>query len=134
MLRKIFAVVGGIVVMNLIIFLIESIEHLMYPLPKGMDYKDKEAFAKYVESLPITAMLIIVFGYAFGAFAAGFVSTRIAKDGKKIYALICGIFLLAAIIFNFMMIPTPIWMWVLGVLTPLLVFAGHKVALKNIKI
>lgn len=131
MLRKIFAVIGGMIVGNLIIFLMEAINHYHYPLPKGVTYENKEAFSKYVESLPTDAMLMIIAGYVIGAFAAGFVSTKIAKDGKPYYAIICGALLLTAIIWNFTMLPTPTWMWISGILAPFIVFAGYKVALNK---
>lgn len=134
MLRKIFAVVGGIVVMNLIIFSVEAFDHLLYPMPKGITYENTEAFRKYVEGLPMEAKMIVLFGYALAAFAAGFVSTRIAKDRKPYYAIFCGAVLLSLIILNFSMLPTPVWMWVFGLLAPFLAFSGYKVALKNIKI
>ncbi|PQA97516.1 hypothetical protein SAMN05421796_102199 [Chryseobacterium piscicola] len=134
MIRKIFAVVGGMIVGNLIIFLIESISHLLYPLPENVTYENLEAFSKYVQSLPIAAKLIIIAAYAIAAFAAGFVSTKIPKDGKQYYAIICGAILLTAIIWNFSMLPTPIWMWTLGMVAPFLVLGGYKAALNKNKI
>ena len=93
-----------------------------------------EAFSKYVQSLPIAAKLIIIAAYAIAAFAAGFVSKKNAKDGKQYYAIICGAILLTAIIWNFSMLPTPIWMWTLGMVAPFLVLGGYKAALNKNKI
>ncbi|WP_262152472.1 hypothetical protein [Chryseobacterium foetidum] len=129
MLRKIFAVIGGIVVANLIIFLVEAIDHLLYPMPKGVTYENVEAFREYVQNLPMEAKMIVIFGYAFAAFSAGFVSTRIAKDRRPYYAIFCGAVLLSLIILNFSMLPTPIWMWIFGLAAPFLVFPGYKMAL-----
>jgi len=129
MLRKIFAVIGGIVVANLIVFLVEAVDHMIYPMPKGVTYENVEAFRKYVHELPAEAKLIVIFGYALAAFAAGFVATRIAKDRKPYYAIICGTILLVVIILNFSMLPTATWMWICGISAPLLAIAGYKMAL-----
>ncbi|KQS92120.1 hypothetical protein [Chryseobacterium sp. Leaf394] len=129
MLRKIFAVIGGIVVANLIIFLVEAVDHMIYPMPDGVTYEKVEAFRKYVQELPVEAKVIVIFGYAFAAFSAGFVSTRIAKDRKPYCAIFCGAVLLSVIILNFTMLPTPTWMWICGLAAPFLVFPGYKMAL-----
>ena len=131
MLKKILAVVGGIVTANVIIIFNEIINHRLYPLPPGVSYEtNKEAFFKYIETVPVEAKLMIIFGYAVAAFAGGFVATKIKNDGNRYYALIVGGFLLAATILNFMMmpIPTPIWIWVLGIAAPFLAIVGFKLA------
>lgn len=131
MLKKILAVVGGIVTANVIIIFNEIINHRLYPLPPGVSYEtNKEAFYKYIETVPVEAKLMIIFGYAVAAFAGGFVATKIKNDGNRYYALIVGGFLLAATILNFMMMPihTPIWIWVLGIAAPFLAIVGFKLA------
>lgn len=131
MLKKILAVVGGIVTANVIIIFNEIINHRLYPLPPGVSYEtNKEAFFKYIETVPVEAKLMIIFGYAVAAFAGGFVATKIKNDGNRYYALIVGGFLLAATILNFMMMPihTPIWIWVLGIAAPFLAIVGFKLA------
>lgn len=129
-LKRILAVVAGIVTANVIIIINEMINHKLYPLPPGVSYEtNKEAFFKYVETVPIEAKLMIIFGYAIAAFAGGFVATKIKNDGNRYYALIVGGFLLAATILNFMMMPhTPVWIWVLGVIVPFLAIVGFKLA------
>ena len=131
MLKKILAVVGGIVTANVIIIFNEIINHRLYPLPPGVSYEtNKEAFFKYIETVPVEAKLMIIFGYAVAAFAGGIVATKIKNDGNRYYALIVGGFLLAATILNFMMMPihTPIWIWVLGIAAPFLAIVGFKLA------
>ena len=131
MLKRILAVVGGIVTANVIIIINEIINHRLYPLPSGVSYEtNKEAFFKYIETVPVEAKLMIIFGYAIAAFAGGFVATKIKNDGNRYYALIVGGFLLAATILNFMMMPihTPIWIWVLGIAAPFLAIVGFKLA------
>ncbi|RNA62066.1 hypothetical protein D1631_09035 [Chryseobacterium nematophagum] len=131
MIRKILAVVGGIMAASVCIWMMESIGHALYPLSKDTA-NDVDAFKKYVETLPFMALLLVILGYALGAFVAGFISTKIAKDGKNVYAIICGIFFLLATIYNMVVLPTPIWFWMLGVAVWGLVLVGHKLALNKI--
>lgn len=73
----------------------------------------------------------VIISYAAGAFTGGFVSTKIANDGKKIYALIIGVLFLFTSIYMMVTIPSPIWFWILGIAVWSLVLVGWKLALKK---
>lgn len=90
-----------------------------------------EGFKSYVESLPFLGKFMVIVGYAVGAVVTGFVSTKIAKNGKLTAAAICGIIFMIFTIYNMTVLPTPVWFWVLGIVVWGLVFLGGKLALNK---
>ena len=128
MLRKILAVVAGIIATSVAVGLVQQLGHYLYPLPTGTDPNDAEAIKKYVETAPFMAIFFVIISYAVGALVGGFVSTSIANDGKKIYALIIGVLFLFTSIYMMITIPSPIWFWILGIASWGLVFVGYKLA------
>ncbi len=133
MLRRILSVVGGIISGSLAVMLVETLGHYLYPYPAGMKSDDMEAMKEYIPNAPFMALFFVIIAYAVAALVAGFVSTKIANDGKNRYALICGVVFIVITIINLAMLPTPIWFWVLGIAVWALVLVGYKLALNNKK-
>lgn len=127
-MRKFIAVMAGLIAGGIAVWLVQMLGHKLYPEPLGMDSNDMNQLAEYVKNAPFMALFFVVLSYAAGALAAGFVSTKVANDGRKIYAIILGVIFLAQSIFMMASLPTPIWFWILGVLSWLLVLAGWKLA------
>lgn len=125
------AVVAGIITGSVCIWAVETLNHLMYPYPEGMKANDMDSFKNYVENLPFLGKFIVILGYALGALVAGFVATKVSKNGKYTAAVICGIVFLCFTIYNMSVLPTPFWFWILGILVWSLVLAGAKLALNK---
>lgn len=132
MIRKILAVLGGLVSGGIVISLVEMVARMLHPLPAGIKMDDMAALAEHASKAPLSAQIVVLIGYALGAITAGYISTLIAKDGNKIYAVICAALFFIATIINLSMIVTPVWFWVIALLlwTPLALF-GHKLALRT---
>lgn len=131
MLKKILAVVAGIIVGSICVWAVETLNHMLYPYPEGMKPGDMEGFKNYIETLPFLGKFMVIIGYALGALVSGFIATKISKDGKPTAALICGIIFLVFTIYNMTVLPTPIWFWILGILVWTLVLAGYRLALNK---
>lgn len=131
MLRKILAVIGGYLLGSICIYLVQMLGHQIYPLPEGMDPYDADAFSKYVETAPFMAIFMVIIAYAIGMIVAGFASTKIAGDNKKMYAIICGIIYLVCTIINLVLIPSPIWFMVAAILVCSFVLIGYRLAVKK---
>lgn len=127
-LRKILAVLVAMIATGIVVGLVQQIGHKMYPLPAGANPENPEDIAKYVENAPFIAIFFVIISYAAGALTGGFVSTIIAPDRKKIYAIIIGIIFLLTSIYMMVTIPSPIWFWICGILVWLLVLVGWKLA------
>jgi hypothetical protein len=129
MLRIILGVIAGIIAGSVCVWGVETLNHILHPYPAGMKANDMEAFKSYIENLPFLGKFMVIVGYALGALVSGFISTKIARNGKPTAAIICGLIFLSFTIYNMMVLPTPIWFWVLGILVWGLVLAGYKLAL-----
>ncbi|QOW09638.1 hypothetical protein Q73A0000_04280 [Kaistella flava (ex Peng et al. 2021)] len=131
MIRKILALLVGIIATSVVVGLVQQLGHYLFPLPVGTDPNDPEAIKKYVETAPFMAIFFVIISYSVGAFTGGFVSTKIANNGKKIYAIIIGILFLMTSIYMMIIIPSPIWFWILGIAVWTLVLVGYKLALNK---
>lgn len=131
MFRKIAALLAGIVATSIAVGLVQQLDHYFYPLPAGTDPNDPDSFKNYVQTAPFFAVFFVIISYAAGALAGGFVSTKIANDCKKIYAVVIGILFLMISIYMMITIPSPIWFWILGIAVWSLVLVGWRLALKR---
>ena len=130
-MKNIFAVIAGLVVAVIVFSLFEFLSTLLSPLPTEIDLSDKVAMKEYITSLPISAMIIILAGYAFGSFLTGLVIGNISKSPFKKLPLIAGTILTIAAIINLFMIPGPIWFMIINILLYIpLTIAGNSVATK----
>ena len=128
MLRKILAVAAGIIATSIAVGLVQQLGHYLYPLPAGADPNNPEVIKEYVEKDPFMAVFFVILSYAAGALTGGFVATKIANDGKKIYAIIIGVLFLFVSIYMMITIPSPIWFWILGIAVWGLVLVGYRLA------
>jgi hypothetical protein len=118
MIRTILGILVGLVVAWLTISICEFASLFLHRPPPGLDLRDPQALAAHIAAAPLSAMLIVVVGWALGAFLGGWVAARIARH-RRVAALIIGALVLAGVIANSMMIPHPLWMTIAGLVLPL---------------
>ncbi|MBI3130820.1 MAG: hypothetical protein HYZ13_05640 [Acidobacteria bacterium] len=116
-LRRILGVILGFVVASAVMMLIEFTNgHLFYPelgrAAQGM--KDPAQIATLMARAPVGALLVVIAGWLLGAIAGGWATTRIARTDSGTPALSLGLLLTLAGIANNLMLPPPLWFWVLG--------------------
>lgn len=128
-MKKVLAVIAGVIAGGIVVYLIEFIGHTVYPLPADVDPTDMEQLAAYMPNMPLGALLFVVLGWIAGSFAGGFAARKVDKGPGNLHVLIVGgIFTIFGIV-NFIYIPHPIWMIVLGLVIPIpLALYGGKVA------
>lgn len=116
MIRKIFAVVLGVVTAVILIIAIETLSHAIYPTPDGMDVNNKEAVQAYVADAPVTALLLVMAAWLVAALAGGLLACFIARETPLVYAAIVGGLVLLGTIMNLISIPHPLWFSITSVL------------------
>lgn len=117
MLRNVLATVAAFVVGNLLIFAVQAIKGMIYPMPEGFDFNDAEAVKALVASMPIGAFLGIELSYIVGCAGAGAVVGKFAASRHMALAgVVGGLFTLAGFA-NMAMIPHPLWFAVLTTIT-----------------
>jgi hypothetical protein len=106
--RKVLAVIAGMVAGALAITLVEMGAHQLVP-PGPVDPRS------HVPLNPPTVpmMLTVIVGWAVGSFVAGFVATKIARAGYG-PAAVAGLILMGAGLTMVLMIPSPVWFWIVG--------------------
>jgi hypothetical protein len=127
--RSILAVVLGLMLGMVTIFAWEMAGHAIYPPTPGFDPHDPSAMHTIMAKMPTGAFMILVVGWFSGAAAGGWLAARLARHAPAVHALIVGAFFMAGAITIMLMIPHPLWVWVLGLLGFLpAAFAGAWIA------
>jgi len=66
--RSILAVVAGALLAFILIYLVEAIGHVVYPIPSDLDLNNPAAISSYVKTAPIGALLFVLAAWAVGTF------------------------------------------------------------------
>jgi hypothetical protein len=106
-LRRVRAVIAGMLAAFAPVASAEAIAHNIYPPPPGMNSQNMTQVKAYIATLPLSAMLVVLIGWLVATFVATWLAARIA--GTPIPAYIVGALLLCAGIANAFMIPQPVW-------------------------
>jgi hypothetical protein len=116
-LRRLVAVILGIIAGAIIVSLIEGLGRALWPAPKGFNYRDPEALRAFMRTMPIGASLSVVAAWVLGAFGGAWMAATISRSWRE--ALVVGFFILCMVVITLVQIPHPLWMSVLGVLLPM---------------
>ena len=136
--RRVLAVIGGIMVSSLLVFIIELPKHILYPPPEGVTTTDPS----YIASLPLPAFLILLAGYLIGTFGGGWVAAVIAGEHPALFAsIIAGVMLALTAVMLYWIEGHPMWfpyvallgIPIMGVLAGSLVPQRGKAATKEAK-
>jgi len=115
MLRSIGAVLAGMVTAALVVGLVESLSHSIYPPPVGLNPADKAAMEAYMRSLPMGALIMVLVAWFDGTLAGAFVATLLTGGQKRWPALVVAGAMLSGALFTMMEIPHPPWMAMVGI-------------------
>lgn len=114
MLRRVLAVIAGVIGGSAVIWLLEMVGYMMFPGPEGMDTADPESMRLLMKEVPVAAFVVILFAYATGSFAGGWIAVAIGEKMRD--AMITGVVLLGFGIVNLMLVPHPLWFTLISVL------------------
>jgi hypothetical protein len=115
-LRSILAVFAGIVVAGVAVVIVEMAGHAVFPIAAGTDFSSPDAIGKAIASgaIPTGAFAALVAAWGFGAFAGALAAAACASRAKLTHGMVFGGLFLLVTLFNLLMIPHPVWVWVLG--------------------
>lgn len=113
-LRKFLSILLGIILGSIAVFIVETIGHLIFPPPAGIDVTDPEQLKQVIEQLPIGALIFVLLAWAIGSFVGGYVTSKVAKTDSIRFSLITGGVLMAFGVINIVMIPHPTWFAIIG--------------------
>ena len=111
-MRDIIAVLVGWIVGMVANMAFVFLNVALYPMPDGVGFDDKVGFAAYIETLPLTAFLIVLAAHLGQAFFGAIVAAKISRKRPMIVAMIIGFLSLIGGYINMQSIPLPTWMWI----------------------
>lgn len=115
MLRSIGAVFAGMLAAALVVGLVESLSHAIYPSPVGLDPTDKVAMEAYMRSLPTGAFIMLLVGWFDGTMVGAFLATLMTGGRERWPSLAVGGAMLSGALFTMMQIPHPPWVAMVGI-------------------
>lgn len=110
------------------ISLFEYLAIYLFPLPADIDMQDINSISANMDSIPLINLIAVSIGFALASFIAGFVCVKIKTHNAFVPILAVGIILTIFGFVNFLTIPHPLWMIVVGSATFIpMTFLGGKI-------
>ena len=109
MAKRILSVVIGLAIGVGVIFLTEMINSMNIVMPKDLDMNNRDAMRAWMETLPLSAYLVVLGGYVLASVIGSLVATLIAGRTGARQGMIVGLLLTLANVANLMMLPQPFW-------------------------
>ena len=125
LVRKLLAIIAGVVVGGIVVALSESAGHSIYPPPADINVKDPADLQRLMEVMPVQAKILVVAAWFLGSFAGAWTAVRIS--GLSQTGWIVGLIFALLSIMTVVSIPHPIWMTACAILLP---FAAALLAIR----
>ena len=106
-LRRIGAVLVGLIVAVVIVQIAEFGVHAMYPPPPGYNMRDMNAMKAFVAKLPTPAFILVLAGWLIATLIGTWLAAKIGRTAVTGYVV--GALLLCGGIANAFIIPQPAW-------------------------
>ena len=112
--RKILAVIVGFITAAAIFMVFQMISTMAAPTyPANAEHMTKEELAAYIKTLPPMVFGIVLAGYIVGAFAGGFVASKMGRrwsSGPTLAIIVGALLTLGGVMNFFVMLPSqPTW-------------------------
>jgi hypothetical protein len=113
MLRSVLGVIIGIISGFVVIYAVEHVGQLIWPVATELDLKDKAAAAAFLAAMPIGGLVTVVVAWILGAYTGSMVAL-LMSDRRRIAGIIPAALIFAATVLVLFMLPHPLWMAVAG--------------------
>ncbi|MEN9413105.1 MAG: hypothetical protein RLZZ342_192 [Candidatus Parcubacteria bacterium] len=110
----VWPVVAGFVVASAVMMAFELTNSFFYPLPADLDWYDTAAVQALTKSLPWTAFILVILGWAVGSFCGGYITSRLAGETRFRVTAVLAILLVLAGIANVLMLGHPMVFTIIG--------------------
>jgi hypothetical protein len=126
--RKVLGVFVGLVAGFFVIVLLQAAGQVVWPLPPGLDPRDRDAIIAALRAMPTEFLLWTAWSWLCGTLTGTYLSLRVARDSDALWpALTVEAVLLAMGALNVAALSYPTWFWLVGLgAFPLGAFAGMR--------
>lgn len=107
MKHPVVAVIMGILSGSLLVFGIEAIAHVMFPVPVEMVTENLE---EYMAKVPLANKMMVLFAHFLGVMLAVIVTLKLTK--KKVPGYFTASLFFAFTVLNLFLVKHPIWFWI----------------------
>ena len=123
-MRKLLAVVLGVIVGNVVFFLVSIVANRIYPTPPElMDPQTPEATALRVAAAEANGLLLVLLGSALGGFVGSIIGAKVAKERIVSVTSAIGVLLSLWAFYSFYVFyPARLW-FPIGMLISFLLFS-----------
>ena len=131
--RKILAIIVALIVAFAVMMIVEMLNALVVSRPSSDIMNDPAKLRDFMTGLPTITYAVVLFGYALGSFAGGFIVTKMSRresPGVTLPIIIGAILEIVAILNFFVLLPgQPMWFVASGlvIFVPLSLL-GHRFA------
>jgi hypothetical protein len=115
MLKNAFSVILGLVGASFIIFALEVLGHIIYPMPANLDVNNMDDLKAFTSSAPAIVFVLVIIAYAVGSVVGGLIAAAIATHNKMTKAITVGGILMGLGAYNLFMIPHPVWTIIISI-------------------
>jgi hypothetical protein len=112
-LRSVLGVIIGIISGFVVIYAVEHVGQLIWPVATELDLKDKASAAAFLAAMPIGGLVTVVVAWTLGAYTGSMVAL-LMSDRRRIAGIIPVALIFAATVLVLFMLPHPLWMAVTG--------------------
>lgn len=110
-LRNVVAVLAGMFVGMVLNMGLIQLNVVLFPMPEGVGFDDTEAFATYIQGLPLRAFVLVILAHLAQAGVGGLVAAWLGRSRPLLLAMIVGVLTAIGTAANAVMIGAPAWMW-----------------------
>lgn len=114
MIRTLGGIVAGMAAAITLIMITEAVGGQIAPPPARLEISD----LKDTAPLPVLTLLFPVLGWLLGAMIGGFIAIKVSDKSWTAWVISAAV--LAATIFNFVLMVFPTWIMIVGAIMPLL--------------
>jgi len=125
--RSVIAVVLGLALALALVIGVEVVSSILYPLPPGLDANDPEVIKAHVAHYPAVGLLLGGLGWGVTTLVSAWLATRLGSGRHPVHGILVGSTLLIAALANMLMLPYPMWFWILNlVVLPASIYLGAR--------
>lgn len=115
MFRTLAGIALGVVVASTVVYAVDMLGHVYYPVPAGLDYDDLDAVRRFVNGQSLGAKAFVLAAFLAGGFAGSLAAGWMIGPGHPVATMIPALLVAVGVVAMHRMAPHPLWMVMVGV-------------------